>query len=221
MLFPGGIEASANGALILSAAAALLYLVIVNQRPTPLRSVVKTIAVGFLAALAFIENGPALLFVALLLSAVGDAFLSRDGEAMFLGGLASFLAAHLAYVGLFLGQGGGIAHLLEENWRIGLAAAIAVSSLIVIALVWRRVRPTLALPMLAYTLAALAMSTAALTLDRPWLVIGAVLFLASDALLATERFLLSAVSPHRGWLRQLVWILYYVAQATIALSILL
>ena len=36
MLFPGGMEASANGALILSAAAAVLYLIIVNQRPTPL-----------------------------------------------------------------------------------------------------------------------------------------------------------------------------------------
>ena len=178
-------------------------------------------AVGFLAALSFIEGGPVLLFAALLLSAVGDAFLSRDGEAMFLGGLASFLAAHLAYVGLFLGRGGGIARLSDDGWRIGVAAAIAVAALVVMALVWRRVRPTLALPMLAYTLAAVAMSVAALTLDRPWLVIGAVMFLASDALLATERFLLSAVSPHRAWLRQLVWILYYVAQATITLSILL
>lgn len=221
MLFPGGIEATANGVLIFSAAAAVLYLIIVNQRPTPLRSVVKTMAVGFLAALSFIEGGPVLLFAALLLSAVSDASLSRDGEAMFLGGLASFLAAHLAYVGLFLGQGGGIARLSDDSWRIGVAAAIAVAALVVMALVWRRVRPTLALPMLAYTLAAVAMSAAALTLDRPWLIIGAVMFLASDALLVTERFLLSAVSPHRAWLRQLVWILYYLAQATITLSILL
>ena len=65
------------------------------------------------------------------------------------------------------------------------------------------------------------LSVGALTLDRPLLAIGAVLFLTSDALLATERFLLSAVSPHRAWLRQLVWILYYVAQATICLSVLL
>jgi uncharacterized membrane protein YhhN len=221
MPFPGGIEATANGALILSAAAAVLYLIIVNQRPTPLRTVPKTFAVGLLAVLGFVENGPALLFVALVLSAVGDAFLSRDGEAMFLGGLASFLAAHLAYVGLFIGQGGGLAHLFAQELRLAVAAAIAVAALVAMALVWRRVRPTLALPMLAYTLAAVAMSFAALTLDRPWLVIGAVLFLASDALLATERFLLSAVSPHRAWLRQLVWILYYVAQATIALSLLI
>lgn len=221
MLFPGGIEATANGALILSAVAAVLYLVIVNQRSTPLRTVVKTMAVGLLAILGLLENGPALLFAALLFCAVGDAFLSRDGEAMFLGGLASFIAAHLAYAGLFLEQGGGIAHFSGEARRMLAAAAIGVPALLAMALVWRRVRPALGLPILACTVAAVAMGIAALSTDRPWLVVGAVLFLAADALLATERFLLSAVSPQRAWLRQSVWILYYLAQATITLSILL
>ena len=58
MLFPGGIEATANGVLIFSAAAAVLYLIIVNQRPTPLRSIVKTMAVGFPAALSSLGGAP-------------------------------------------------------------------------------------------------------------------------------------------------------------------
>ena len=113
-------------------------------------------------------------------------------------GLASFLAAHLAYAALFLGQGGGIAHLPDESWRIGVAAAITVAAVVAMALVWRRVRPALGLPMLACAVSTVAMGTAALSLDRPWLVIGAGLLLASHALFATERFLLSAVSPRRA-----------------------
>ena len=90
MLFPGGIEATPNATLIMSAGAAVIYAVIVNTRPTLARTVVKTLAVALLAVLAIVENGPLLLFGGLALSAVGDAFLSRDGDRAFLGGLASF-----------------------------------------------------------------------------------------------------------------------------------
>jgi uncharacterized membrane protein YhhN len=221
MPFPGGIEATANGTLILSAAAAVLYLIVVSQPPTPLRTVAKTLAVALLAALTFVENGPPLLFVALVLSALGDAFLSREGEPMFLAGLGSFLAAHLCYVALFVMHGGGLEPLLVAPWRWVVAAVVIVVAVALFLLVWRRVKPALALPILAYTLVAVATAIAALTLDRLWTILGAVLFLASDALLATERFLLPAISPHRSGLRQLVWLLYYVAQAAITLSFLL
>ena len=46
MLFPGGIEATANATLIMSAGAAVIYALIVNTRPTLARSAVKTLAVG-------------------------------------------------------------------------------------------------------------------------------------------------------------------------------
>ena len=44
------------------------------------------------------------------------------------------------------------------------------------------------------------------------------MFMVSDGLLATERFLVSAISPHRAWLRLTVWMLYCLAQATITLG---
>ena len=46
MLFPGGIEGTANGTLIVSAGAAIIYALIVNTRPTLARSAVKTLAVA-------------------------------------------------------------------------------------------------------------------------------------------------------------------------------
>jgi uncharacterized membrane protein YhhN len=221
MVFPGGIEATANGTLILSAAAAIVYGVIVNMRPMPLRTAVKMLAVGLLAALTMVENGPPMLFGALVLSAFGDAFLSREGDRMFLAGLASFLLAHLFYLVLFWTEGGGIALLTGQSWRLAIAAAIVVVALVVLGLLVRRVKPALRSPIFAYVLAVLAMGLAALTLERAWVIAGALLFMVSDALLATERFIISAISPHRAWLRHAVWALYYVAQVTIALSFLL
>jgi uncharacterized membrane protein YhhN len=221
MVFPGGIEATANGTLILSAAAAIVYGVIVNMRPMPLRTAVKMLAVGLLAALTMVENGPPMLFGALVLSAFGDAFLSREGDRMFLAGLASFLLAHLFYLVLFWTEGGGIALLTGQSWRLAIAAAIVVVALVVLGLLVRRVKPALRSPIFAYVLAVLAMGLAALTLERAWVIAGALLFMISDALLATERFIISAISPHRAWLRHAVWALYYVAQVTIALSFLL
>jgi uncharacterized membrane protein YhhN len=221
MPFLGGIQGTGNGTLILSAAAAIIYGVIVNMRPTPLRTAVKMLAVGLLAALVFVENGPPLLFGALVLSAFGDAFLSREGDRMFLAGLASFLLAHLFYVVLFWTEGGGIALLSAQSWRLVVAAAIVLVALVVLGLLVRRVKPALRSPIFAYVVAVLAMGLAALTLERSWVIAGALLFMVSDAVLATERFIVSAVSPHRAWLRHAVWAIYYVAQVTITLSFLL
>ena len=67
----------------------------------------KALATALLAVLVFVENGPLLLFIALAMSAIGDAFLSRAGDRAFLCGLAAFLAAHLVYIGLFSTTGAG------------------------------------------------------------------------------------------------------------------
>lgn len=221
MLFPGGIESVSNGTLLLSAAAAILYALIVNTRPMPLRTAVKALAVALLAVLVLAENGPALLFGALVLGAGGDALLSRDGERMFLGGLASFLAAHCFYIALFYWHGGGLDVVLADTWRIAAAIVIAIAALVMLALLWRCVKPALRLPIVAYEIAIAAMGLAALSMHDAWVIMGALLFIASDALLALERFVVSAISPHRPWMRLAVWVLYYAAQATIALSFLI
>ena len=83
MPFEGGIDSSPNATLLFSVAAAVIYGLILDAHPTLARSAAKTIAVGMLAVLAFILGGHWLLVAALALSAIGDAFLSRDGEPAF------------------------------------------------------------------------------------------------------------------------------------------
>lgn len=220
MPFEGGIDSSPNATLLFSVAAAVIYGLILDAHPTLARSAAKTIAVGMLAVLAFILGGPWLLVAALALSAIGDAFLSRDGEPAFLGGLVSFLAAHLVFIALFLRSGSGLAVLMEEPWRAAVAAAMAVFAIVMLAALWRRVGPTLRIPVTVYVAAILGMGVAALTTSA-WLVIGgAILFMASDGLLAAEKFLMAAISPRRAAIRYAVWALYYVAQVAITFGFL-
>ena len=94
---------------------------------------------------------------ALALSALGDAFLSRDGDRAFLGGLASFLAAYLLYIGLFFTAGAGTDIILAEIWRAVVAAAMAVVAVVMIGLLWRRVKPAMRLPILVYVVGIVAM----------------------------------------------------------------
>lgn len=174
-----------------------------------------------LTVLASLQGGPWLLIAALALSAIGDAFLSRDGEKAFVGGLASFLVAHGLYIALFLRSGEGVGLLSAEPWRAAIAVAMAVLALAMLFALWRRVGPALRLPISVYIATIFAMGISALTLSNFWVVVGAVLFMASDALLAAEKFLLTAISPHRIWTRRAVWVLYYAAQLAITMGFLL
>lgn len=221
MPFPGGIDANANATLVFSLVAAVIYAFTLNMPPSLARSAAKTLAVAMLAVLALMQGGPFLLAAALALSAVGDAFLSRDGERAFLGGLASFLTAHILYVPLFLQSGDGLDVLGSESWRGAIALAMAAFAIVMLAALWRRVGPALRLPIAVYVAAILAMGISALTTSNTLVIGGAILFMASDGLLAAEKFLLAAISPHRVWMRYAVWALYYAAQAAISLGFLL
>lgn len=220
MPFPGGIEGLANGTLILSLAAAVLYLAVRARPPSLRRTLVKTGSTALLALLAFTEGGPALLVAALALSAAGDAFLAQDGEKAFLAGLASFLAAHIAYVPLFLSAGGGLEILAAEPWRAGLAALAVVAAAALMRRLLPAAGPGMRVPVALYAAAILAMLLAAATVPSPVIVAGAALFVVSDSLLATERFLLAADSPGRRPVGAAVWVTYYLAQAAIALGFL-
>lgn len=218
MLFAGGIEGRENGTVILACAAALIYAVLLHMPPSMARSAVKTLSVALLGVLAILTGGPAMLILALGLSAAGDLFLSREGERAFLAGLASFLAAHVAYVALFLAQGEGFALIGAGIWRMGLAVLMAALALGMWRRLMQRVGPNLRSPVTAYIVAIFAMGVTSLTVPNGWVVVGAVMFMASDTLLATERFLLPAISWHRLWVRYGVWGLYFAAQFLITLS---
>ncbi len=219
--FTGGLEAQENGAFLLSAAAALLYAFIIDLKPSVIRSVVKTLSTALLAYLAWRAGGTMLLVAGLALGSLGDLFLSRDGEKAFLAGLASFLAAHLAYIKLFAENSLGLAELDVAYWRLTAMAVVVVFAMSFLVVLLKRAPPTLRLPIVAYTLTIMAMGVTSLAVANVWVMIGAALFIASDALLAWERFVSPAISSARPLMRRAVWVLYYAAQLLIMLGFVL
>ena len=194
-----------------SATAAVAYgALLVNRPGSVIKTVVKVAAVGLLTALAYLVDAPVLLIVALGLSTVGDAFLAGDGDRWLPAGLATFLFAHLAYIRLFVAEGGGIGALMAEQWRaVGVLGALA-GGLAMMVWLWPglgRLRPAV----VAYAAALAIMTATAFTLPR-WLwpaIAGAAAFFLSDAVLSAELF----KGQRNRWTSQAVWWLYYGAQA--------
>ena len=191
--------------------AALLYLAaLVTDRPS-LRLASKPVPALALAALVLSSRrdgyGTALA-CGLVLSALGDALLELPGH--FVGGLAAFLCAHVAYTAAFLGD--------ERRLRAPRAAPFAIWLLA--AFVY--VRPGLgemARPVIVYMLAIGGMMwrAAARWGDHPRAeaaVLGAVLFGLSDTLIAIDRFR----APIPGAAAFAIIVLYWAGQAGIATS---
>ena len=153
--------------------------------------------------------GGAALAVALLLHGAGDLLL----ELAFLAGVGAFFAGHLVYIALFwrhrravddLGGGAKLA--------IGM---LALTGALFLALFGARLGGALAIAVPLYVAALLTMAASALAAGRgqPLVGAGALLFVASDGLLAVELFLGGA-----GGGRLLVWPLYVAAQLAMALG---
>ena len=144
-----------------------------------------------------------LVTAALLGSWAGDVALMFDGAvpALFLGGLAAFLVAQLCYATAFAGQ--ALAGP-PDRWGLILAVTIGAAGGLVALRVVRHVSGPLVVPVALYALAIIAMGVmAALRLGRTSrasfaaVFVGAVLFLTSDSLLATNRFV--GRLPHARW----------------------
>lgn len=200
------------GLSLVSAFGFLAYLVMLDRPVSLMRTVAKTAAVGALAGLALYVGGPGLLLLGLALSAIGDAFLAHEGDVAFLGGLGSFLAAHIAYAVLFISAGPGLADAPLSGVLAVIVFGVGMGTLMV-----RKAGP-LAVPVAAYVLAIAVMGLGGVTLGG--LVLwGAVLFMASDAILGSEKFLMSATSPLRRLTSPAVWVLYYAGQTLITLGL--
>ncbi len=205
---------------LFAALCAIAYGVHYCRQPTTARrSAAKTVAVAGLLIAVWQSGGPNLLMVALGFSALGDFFLSRDGERAFLGGMGAFGAAHLAYLFLFL-------HLGRADATDGPWSLYAAGLLILATGFYAFLRPglgSLRYPVLVYTILIAAMGIAALGLDpagaRRMVLAGAILFILSDAVLALEKFRLPVDAPARHVTPHLVWGTYWIAQVLIAAGV--
>jgi len=200
----------AIGALILSAVCALIYLEgFLAKSPSVLRSVFKTAPVALLAGLAWLDL-PWFLALGLTLGALGDLALSRDGERAFLAGLVSFALAHLAYVAQFLSQQGGVDPVVMPVNTVPVTIGIV---LFAGGMAWKLWPATgaLRMPVMGYIAIIAAMGFSAMPLGWQFLA-PAMIFMVSDAILATELFLMRKDHSLRVMASRMVWITYYAAQ---------
>lgn len=200
--------------LVTAALCALAYLPMTRRTPSLGRSAVKTASVAMLAVAALLAGGPHFLVLALALCAVGDWCLSRPGERAFMAGVAAFAAGHLAYVGVFLAQPGSDPAWLLDPPRLILLAGLAVFGAVMLWLLLPRAG-ALAGPVAVYVPIILAMGVAALTLPAGILATAlpaALAFMASDSILAIEKFVLPEDHPANGAAALAIWVLYWGAQ---------
>ena len=148
--------------------------------------------------------------VALALSMLGDVFLMVPRD-LFVAGLASFLLAHIAYVVGFRVDGSSAA-----AWAEATVAVLVVDVVLarpVLSAVRRRHGELLA-PVAAYMVVISAMVAAAVATGIGLAIAGAVLFFASDTLIAWNRFVRS-----RPWMPLAIIVTYHLGQAGLALSL--
>ena len=187
---------------------AALYLPYARRKPSVFRTVIKTLPLSTFALIALATGAPWPLVAALALSALGDACLAQEGEISFLAGLGSFLLAHIAYAVIFFTRGSG----WEAASIVVLAAIIVFSLAYGSFLVWKAGQ--LAVPVAIYVLAIAVMGFGAATYGG-LVLLGAACFMASDAILGAEKFVLADDHKLLNLSAPAIWILYFAGQALI------
>jgi uncharacterized membrane protein YhhN len=128
------------------------------------------------------------VLIGLVLSLAGDVFLLWPKEG-FLPGLVAFLLAHLAYIAAFCVP----VRLAARPWVLVAYAALAA---LILSQLWAGVPAALRAPVLAYVLCLATMAAQAAVWWRSapaqaaarWAALGGLLFMASDSLLAFNKF---------------------------------
>jgi len=216
--------------LLLSIGSSAAYLATRGVQPFPGSVVLKALGMAPLAVLTFrvlgkverTTNGAArpgvrdrhLLAVALTLSCIGDVLLHLGSRRYFGLVLGAFLLAHVAYILLFIRS--WPRPLRPDGFRLRLVVAVLVYSVVVTG--WLSTGlGGYAVPVTVYSFAITGMTVSAILagFSTPLVWIGAMLFVASDSLIAAGRF--KAALPLAAYL---IWPTYYLGQYFIAVGFL-
>ena len=174
------------------------------------RSFWKTVPVAIMALFVVVFGGWLLTF-ALVLSAIGDYFLSRE-ESKFTIGLISFLSAHLIYIWLFQ----QVIDTLSFGWGQG---AMLLYALVYGSYLWPRAGE-FRIPVLAYIFVITVMVASALMLPVGYslVVLGSLSFAVSDSVLALEMFVITNAKTRLA-LSKIVWVSYIAAQGLLVIGL--
>lgn len=206
---------------LVAASAAIAILASIDALPAPLVFAFKPLTTLLILAFAWPRGADApkqrrFICIGLILSLIGDVFLMWP-KAGFLPGLVAFLLAHLAYIAAFTVP---VRLAARPLVFIGYAAL----ALLILTQLWPGIPGALRAPVVAYVVCLATMAAQALVWwrssaangagDAPlarWAALGGVLFMASDSLLAINKF--AVALPLAS-----VWILatYWLAQWCIA-----
>ncbi|MGR3434608.1 MAG: lysoplasmalogenase family protein [Shimia sp.] len=202
------------GALAAGPLAAIVYWLGYSWRgPSDAKTLWKAAATGILFVWLWVFSseleGRAIAW-AVLLAWIGDVALSRPGDRAFALGVVAFGGAHVALIWLFVEIG-------IAPWRnlptLALVAAMAAGALVLLPRRAGGTGPILALYILAIAaMAAMASQVAApdpRVTEAVWL--AAALFVASDALIGVERYLLPPGSRLRVPIALTIWPCYWIA----------
>nr|WP_124221556.1 lysoplasmalogenase [Aquisalibacillus elongatus] len=190
---------------------AILYIFIIPDWPLGIKLIFKVIPMILIIWYAFLKLPKHRLFVhyaviiGLVFSAIGDVTLH-----WFIVGLSAFLIAHVFYLIGFLTQ-----------WRTSFVRSITIVPFIIYSYILGNgilqsiTDNTLVIPVMVYIIVITAMAWAAVMARNVYAIIGALLFVISDSILAWNMFVTNV--PYSG-----IWIMttYYSAQFLIAHSIL-
>jgi len=151
------------------------------------------------------------LVTALVFSGIGDLLLALPGlKISFIGGLAAFLLAHLAYLRLFVPLFGD----LRPHRLIGCGLVIGAAGAL-LGRFWPNLGEMM-WPVTAYICVLAAMACAALlaAVPTPLTALGALFFVSSDAMIGMARFLSPFDTYQLG-----IWWTYAIAQVLIVAGV--
>ena len=197
---------------------AILYgFTLSRSPPSPAKLLLKISGMVILTGVAASAGAPPLLVAGLAACTLGDAFLAGRTERWLIPGMAAFFIGHVFYVALFWSAGQVSGDLLNYLARGVLVFAGAGY------VFW--LSPSLGpmrLPVLAYAAVILVMGAAAIALPPGYglVLIGALMFIASDAILANELFRRPTGEMPRFLPSISLWNLYFFGQMLIALGFL-
>jgi alkylglycerol monooxygenase len=121
------------------------------------------------------------LYLALFFSFLGDVLLMLDG--LFIPGLAAFLLAHLAYIYLFKA---------DYTFQFLPFVLFGICTSAYLVFLYSHIPENMQIPVIAYCTVITGMGIAAASRRRdrafPYLLLGAILFIVSDALIAFNKF---------------------------------
>ncbi len=195
---------------IVALAASVLDWVAVARHLKAMEYIFKPLAAGlFLLAAAALEPSDSAarswLAAALVFCILGDVFLMVPRDA-FVPGLASFAVAQVLFTVSF-----GIREFSSVRLVVGLAVVVLGTAVLArrfIAALKRRGESSLIVPIVVYMTVISAMVVSSIAAGTAIAIIGALLFLISDGLIAEERFV-----RQRSWQPMTIIVTYHLALA--------